>query len=163
GADPGRAASAWRSWCHLLLCKDLSSRFEEGRGDVHEIADPVERQIRRGATGEMFGARGVVPLVYKNRGEPAAPRLLHRSQNPGLVVHHHVAFRGKSLRDAVEGLFLVDEDEDPSFHRVPEARALDLAGLEYHVPIRKDHRAAEAAEVIDHLEGIGVEAIGEGI
>ncbi len=46
----------------------------------------------------------------------------------------------------VQHLLLVQINEDPAAHRIPDAGALDLARLEYHVAVRQHHRPAQASQ-----------------
>src|SRR6516162_4098247 len=102
-------------------------------------------------------------LAGEHRGEPLTPDLLHRREDAQLVIDHHVVPGWVTLLDRGEHPLLVQVDEHPPLHRIPQSRALYLARLEYDVAIGQDHRWPEGAAVREHCQRARIEAIDEGI
>ena len=74
-----------------------------------------------------------------------------------------VVLRRVAPLDVVELLLLVDVDQDVAVDGVEQPRALDLARLEDDVAVREDHRRAPGARMLDDVERLGKEPVGEGI
>jgi hypothetical protein len=104
-----------------------------------------------------------VTLTYEHRRHFPAKRAFHRRQQLRLVVDHHVVLRRVSSLHRIERALFVHIDQHPALHRVPDARALDLARLEDHVAVGENHGQPQRAEVRDRFERARVQTIGERI
>src|SRR3546814_596624 len=98
-----------------------------------QFADVVDGQVRRRVECLPGGLVRVVPLAHEDGGQAVAQHALHGGQQLRLVVDHHVVARGIAPLDRVEHVLLVQVDQHPAPHRLPQARALHLARLEHHV------------------------------
>ena len=76
---------------------------------------------RRGILRDELLVERVVALARKDRRHAVAPDLLHRGEDPHLVVHEHVALGGVAPLDVLELLLLVDVHEHVALEGVPEA------------------------------------------
>ena len=63
--------------------------------------------------------------------------------------------------DVVELLLLVDVDQNVAGNRVEKPGAVDLARLKHDVAVRQNHRGAQAARVLDHVQRVGEEPVRE--
>src|SRR5207253_322771 len=127
-----------------------------------QIADPLDRDVRRRVGGPLGGVR-VVSLAREDGRQAVAPALLHRGQDAELVVDEHVVVRGEARLDVVELPLLVDVDQDAAVDRVEEPRALDLARLEDDIAVGQDDGRTERREMLEHVERAREEPVREGI
>ena len=91
-------------------------------------------------------------MPWEDRRDPVSPRLLHRRQNPQLVIDQHIVVGGISPHHVVELLLLVDINEDVAVDGFLQPRALDLAGLKDRIAVREDHRRSPGVEALEHIE-----------
>src|SRR5580658_7063458 len=110
-----------------------------------ELTDVTQGYVRRRVSRYFACIQRVMPLPWENRGEPFAPESPHGCEDAQLVVHHHVVDGRIAPLDGGQHLFLVQVDENPSRHRIPQAGALHLTGLEHHVAVRQDHGFTQLA------------------
>ena len=87
----------------------------------------------------------------------------HCRQQPHLVVDHDVMARRMLTLNRFKHLLLVNVDQHAATDRIPQARTLNLARLEYHVTVGEDHRRAEPAEVGNDLKRTRIKSLGEGV
>src|SRR5271166_3510888 len=99
-----------------------------------KIADPLDRQIGRRVGGSVRST-GILALPGQYGGYAVPPDLFDRGQNSRLVVDQDVMGGRITLLDVGEFLLLVDVYQHVPFDRVEDARALDLARLEYDVAV----------------------------
>ena len=71
--------------------------------------------------------------------------------------------RRKAALHRIEHPFLVQVDQHPALHRIPEPGALDLAWLEHDVAIGQHHRRPQRVQVRDGFQDPRVEPLCEGI
>ena len=102
-----------------------------------------------------------MPLLWEHRRHTRAPRLLHRVENPHLVVNQHVMVRWIALLHVVEFLFLVDVDHHLSVDGFAQSRALNLERLKNHVAVGQDRRLAVLFVLLDHVERAGEQPVRE--
>src|SRR5436190_1788730 len=69
----------------------------------------------------------------------------------------------KRQENRIDRALLVHIDQHPALDGIPDARALDLTRLEYHVAVGQNHGQPQCGEVRDRLEGARVQAIRERI
>jgi hypothetical protein len=100
-----------------------------------------------------------MPLARKDRRQPRAPDALHGREYAQLVIDHHVVLGGIAPLDRAQHQLLVQVDEHPAGHRVPEPGTLHLARLKHHVPVREDHGASETGAARERAQGAGIEAL----
>src|SRR5207244_758477 len=76
---------------------------------------------------------------------------------------HYIPARRVAPLHRVERALLVHIDQHAPLYRIPDARALDLARLEYYVAVGQDHRLPQGAQVLDRFERVRVQTILERI
>ena len=70
---------------------------------------------------------------------------------------------GISALDVVQGVLLVDVDQNPIVDSLGEARTLDLARLEDGIAVGQNDGRSPFAQVFQNVERTGIEAVGERI
>src|SRR5262249_8345164 len=120
---------------------------------TQEVADPVDRQIRRTI---RLRVASVLTLPGKDRGDALTPSFLDGGQDRWLVVYQAVVLRRVAALDVLQRLLLVDVDQDVAIHRLEDARTLDFSGLEDHISVREDDRRTPSAEPLQDVERPGV-------
>ena len=99
-----------------------SSAAEECRQiTIHQLANPLDRQIGRWIVADILRIERVVSLARKDRRQAISPDLLHRGQNAQLVVDHHIVVRRVTFLDVMEHVFLVNIDQHSALDRFPKA------------------------------------------
>src|SRR5208282_6187897 len=119
------------------------------------------RHVRRRIGGEDYRIEGKLSLPGEHCRYAVTPSLLDGGQDAQLVVHQHVVLSGIPLLDILQGLLFVDINKDVAFDSLENAGTLDLARLEHHIAVREDDRPAPLAETFQHVEGAGIEPVGE--
>src|ERR1700691_183275 len=102
-------------------------------------------------------------LAHEYRRELGSQRGLHRRQQIRLIVDHDVMRGRVAALHMIEHALLVHVDHHAALDRIPDAGALDLARLEYHVAVREDHRRPQGAQVRDRRECRFIDEPGEGV
>ena len=89
---------------------------------------------------------GVMTLTHKDGRDPVSHHALHCREQLRLVVNHHVVVRWEIPLYYVKHAFLVQVDAYPAIDSIPQTRALDLARLEYNVPVRQNDRRSQVVQ-----------------
>ena len=105
----------------------------------------------------------VVPLPHEHGGQASVPGLLHRRQDPELVVDHDVAPCRIPAFDVVQHLFLVDVDQHLALDRRPQPRPLDLARLKDDVAVGEERGPPAPPERAQRVQRAGIDPAREGI
>ncbi len=71
--------------------------------------------------------------------------------------------RGIALLNRLQHLLLVNIDEHPARHGIPDAGVLNLARLEHHITVGEDYGLAHGLQMRQHLQRLGIETLGEWI
>ncbi len=146
-----------------LNSSDFGGGEDFGEVVVDEVADAVDVDVAEGVGGEDFGVEGVMALAGEDGGELWAPDFFDGVEDAELVVDEDVVVGGVAVFHVVEHFFLVDVDEDVAFDGFVDAGALDFAGLENDIAIGEDDGGAPLFDVIDGVDRVGIEAVGEGV
>src|SRR6185369_10089730 len=100
-------------------CGPRNARFrspcggdQAGKVVLQELTDPLHRDVRGRMALEMLRVGGVMALAREDRGDAFPPDLLHRAEDPHLVVDQDVAVGRIAALDVVELDLLVDVNED---------------------------------------------------
>src|SRR5262249_25572270 len=126
-----------------------------------KVANALDRKIRSRKRGDDGRIVRVLALARQDCRDPVAPDLFDRRQNARFVVDQDIMTRRVAALDILELLFFVDVDQHIALDRLGDPRALDLAWLKDDVAVGQYYRPPPAAEAFEHIEGPGVEAIGE--
>src|SRR5579862_2174729 len=100
-------------------------------------------------------------LARKHGRDSLSPGSFYRCEQTQLVIHHDVVVGGKMCLDVSKFLLFVNVNQDASLDRLVETGALHFARLENDVPIRQKGRLAPPLDVMNHVERIGKQPIGE--
>ena len=132
-------------------------RLPQQRRGVHidQIADVLDRDIGRGVQARVDRVERVMTLAREHRRQTIAKDRFHCRQQPHFIVDHDVVARRMLALNLFEHLLLVNVDQHAAFHRIPQARTLNLAGLEHHVTVGENHRRAEPADFLEEGRVIG--------
>ena len=144
-----------------LLLASARHRRRPLRIGVEQLADPVDRDVRRRMCCGDRGVVGELALARKHGGHALAPELLCRGEDAQLVVDEDVPLGRVPALEIVELELLVDVDEHVTLDRLANARTVNLPRLVDRVPVRDDDGRRRAAKVREHLDCIRVQAVGE--
>jgi hypothetical protein len=130
---------------------------------ILQLADALDSDVGLGILGYLPGIMGIVALTGKDGGYTVAPMLFEGGQQADFVVDHDVVPGRIFGFHVVEFKLFVHIDKDVAFEGVIKAGAIDFARLEDDVAVAEDDGLTETAGMLNCIERLGKQAVGEGI
>src|ERR1700758_1682369 len=104
-----------------------------------------------------------MPLPREHGGDPIAPSFLDNCQDTQFVIDQDVMVCGVTFEDVIQFNFFVHVNQYVAIDGGEQRRASDFPRLKYYVAVRQDYGHAILLHVVNNVERIGEEPVGEGI